>query len=579
MITKKHHTASIALSLLLSLIGCSGQPGSTTEKDKENKAQQITPSAQVELVREVAPTSKIQTMPAHSKTTRLKQPLMAQSDVSFHLPQPPIYPPHYIEINQENFQHLDRNPVKLVSEQPVSTFAVDVDSGSYSNVRRMINQGNLPPPDAIRLEELINYFDYQYPVPSTTEQPFSINTELMTAPWNSDRKLLKIGLQGYQLTNNQLGSANLVFLLDVSGSMNQLNKLPLLKKSLTMLTSQLDKNDRVSIVVYAGAAGVVLKPTAGNNHQAINTALNQLRAGGSTHGSQGIELAYQLAQQSYIENGINRVILATDGDFNVGTTKIDTLKALIASKRESGIGLTTLGFGQGNFNDYLMEQLADIGNGNYAYIDNINEARKVLVDQLSSTLQIIAKDVKIQIEFNPNQVAEYRLLGYENRQLAREDFHNDKVDAGDIGAGHDVTAIYELTMKNAKTKNIDPLRYQPSPPTTTSKLSTELATIKLRYKQPNSAHSKLITKTIELDLLNQNPSNDFQFASAVAAFGQRLQGGNYLYNYGYQDIIELAKKSKGRDDFGYRHEFIQLIRTVALLDQAQKTARINQNKD
>lgn len=567
----KHYQQTIALSLLLTLIGCSGQsskPETTKNIDKEQQQAQLEDKKSEQSANELMakPPESIATTPPQLSKQMIK-PASADmvSKQRFHS-RPVmgrIMPPHpVVERNSENYQQLSDNPVQLVSEKPLSTFSIDVDTGSYSNIRRMINQGNLPPRDAVRLEELINYFDYQYPAPSSTEQPFSINTEMMTAPWNRDRTLLKIGLKGYELAKNQLGDANLVFLLDVSGSMNQPNKLPLLKKSLLMLTSQLDKNDRVSIVVYAGAAGVVLEPTPGNNHGAINAALSQLRAGGSTHGSQGIERAYQLAQQSFIAGGINRVILATDGDFNVGTTDIDALKELIATKRKSGIGLTTLGFGQGNYNDYLMEQLADIGNGNYAYIDNINEARKVLVDQLSSTMQIIAKDVKIQLEFNPDQVAEYRLIGYENRQLKREDFNNDKVDAGDIGAGHDVTALYELTMKDANNKQIDPLRYQKSTSERGTK-SSEIAMIKLRYKQPNSQRSQLLTQIVEHSLLARSATSDFKFSTAVAAFGQLIKGGKYLENYNYQDIIELANQSKGQDDFGYRGEFIQLVRTVA----------------
>ncbi|NRA70926.1 MAG: VWA domain-containing protein [Gammaproteobacteria bacterium] len=551
---------SIALSLLLVLIGCSGQA------PQEQAAAKKTPTTTIKT----APikTDLIKVMPALEQS---KMMVRASADsmmfAGLPAPHPMILEREIYSINSENYQHLSQNPIKIVQEQPVSTFSIDVDTGSYSNMRRMINQGILPPKDAIRLEELINYFDYNYQPPTSLEQPFSIHTELMTSPWNSDRKLLKIGLKGYQIRPDQMGNANLVFLLDVSGSMNQADKLPLLKKSLMMLTAQLNKNDRVSIVVYAGAAGVVLKPTPGNNHFTINTALNNLRAGGSTDGSQGIELAYQLAQKSFIKNGINRVILATDGDFNVGTTNIDSLKELIANKAKLGIGLTTLGFGQGNYNDYLMEQLANIGNGNYAYIDNINEARKVLVDQLSSTMKIIAKDVKIQVEFNPDQVAQYRLIGYENRQLKREDFNNDKIDAGDIGAGHNVTAIYELTLVNAKNKQIDPLRYQKKRNDT--RQSSELAMIKLRYKQPNSDTSQLITNIITQDLLNKTPSNDFKFATAVAAFGQKLTGGKYLAKYDYQDIIKLANVVKGTDNFGYRSEFIQLVRSAQHLKPQQ----------
>ena len=554
---------TIALTLLLTLLGCSGQTTTTKQQSQAQEKEQEQDLVKQPPTPEQRPTEVSQTF-AISPQRIMAQPAMRMVM--------PSIQPHYIpEQSSENYQHIVTNPLRVVSEHPVSTFSIDVDTGSYSNIRRMINQGNLPPKDAVRIEEMINYFDYQYPTPSSTNQPFAINIEMMTAPWNHYRKLLKIGLKGYEIASDKLGNANLVFLLDVSGSMNQPNKLPLLKKSLQLLTAQLDNHDRVSIVVYAGAAGVVLKPTPGNDHISINNALAQLRAGGSTHGSQGITLAYQLARQSFIKGGINRVILATDGDFNVGTTNIDTLKQLIEKNSKSGIGLTTLGFGQGNYNDYLMEQLADIGNGNYAYIDNINEARKVLVDQLSSTLQIIAKDVKIQLEFNPDQVAQYRLIGYENRQLKREDFNNDKIDAGDIGAGHTVTAIYELTMTNATNKLIDPLRYQQ--PKYSANKGSEIAMIKLRYKQPNSDTSQLITKIINRDLLTTKPSDDFQFTNAVMAFGELLRGGKYLENYDYLDIIELANQHKGQDDFGYRGEFIQLVRTVVSLRKIEPTTQ------
>ena len=573
-----NYKPTIALALLLALIGCSGQSPTENQKtatkqdnqQRENDAtQQPQTPSQWEYVNAEQVVMKRKAQANQQRLTQAKltvQPLVAADHYQ---------PPHS---NNEKYQKLKANQIQRVSEDPVSTFSVDVDSGSYSNMRRMINQGVMPPKNAIRLEELINYFDYQYPTPSNSSQPFTLATEIMTAPWNTDRKLLKIGLKGFEPAPHQLGNANLVFLLDVSGSMNHPSKLPLLKKSLSLLTRQLDKHDRVSIVVYAGAAGVVLDSTAGNDHTAIELALGKLNAGGSTHGSQGINLAYQLAQKNMMKDGINRVILATDGDFNVGTTDIDSLKELIERKREFGIGLTTLGFGQGNYNDHLMEQLADIGNGNYAYIDNINEARKVLVDQLSSTLEVIAKDVKIQVEFNPQQVAEYRLIGYENRQLQREDFNNDKVDAGDIGAGHDVTAIYELTMATATNKAIDPLRYQSK---RSNNLSNDLATIKLRYKQPNNAKSQLIVHTITPDLMTKTPSNDFKFSTSVAAFGQLLRGGKYLTNYTYQDIINLANSARGQDEFGYRGEFIQLVRTAAALSpnhtleqqQGYKTSR------
>ncbi|MBT8443868.1 MAG: VWA domain-containing protein, partial [Gammaproteobacteria bacterium] len=355
-------------------------------------------------------------------------------------------------LDRENYDHFDENPVKLVSDHPVSTFSIDVDTGSYSNVRRFLNGGTLPPEDAVRVEELINYFSYDYPVPDSLDQPFSVSTDVAAAPWNADKLLLQIGIKGYELSTAERKSANLVFLVDVSGSMNSQDKLPLLKNALKMLTRQLSAEDRVSMVVYAGASGIVLEPTAGDEHARISRALDQLTAGGRTNGASGIRMAYDMAEEGFIEGGINRVVLATDGDFNVGTVDFDALIDIVERERKVGTSLTTLGFGSGNYNDHLMEQLADAGNGNHAYIDTLNEARKVLVDQLGSTLQTIAKDVKIQVEFNPAVVAEYRLIGYENRVLRREDFNNDKIDAGEIGAGHTVTAIYELALVDSSSR-------------------------------------------------------------------------------------------------------------------------------
>jgi Ca-activated chloride channel family protein len=470
--------------------------------------------------------------------------------------------------NSEKYQSINESSVKLVSQAPVSTFSVDVDTGSYSNVRRMLNQGTLPPADAVRVEEFLNYFDYQYETPETMEQPFSVNTAIAQSPWNSERHIMRIGLQGYQMDDSQSAGNNLVFLLDVSGSMNQANKLPLLKRSLTMLTQQLDSEDSVSIVVYAGASGVVLEPTAGNDTSAIERALSTLQAGGSTNGAAGIQQAYQLAEQAFIEGGVNRVILATDGDFNVGMTDHDALITMIEQQREKGIALSTLGFGQGNYNDYLMEQLADSGNGNYAYIDNINEARKVLVDELQSNMQIIAKDVKVQVEFNPERVAEYRLIGYDNRALANEDFNNDKVDAGDIGAGHSVTALYEITLVDSKAKFIDGLRYQPN--AVRANNSDELAEVKLRFKPADSDNSKLIRQVVTEQQITgfSEQSSDFQFALAVASFAQHIKSSKYAPEIDYQWIADTAVKAKGDDPFGYRSEFIQLVKSAGALGLA-----------
>ena len=463
-------------------------------------------------------------------------------------------------VDRENYAHYDSNPVQRVAEHPVSTFSIDVDTGSYSNVRRMLNQGQLPPADAVRVEEMVNYFSYRYPLPKDRSRPFSVSTEIAPTPWNANTHLLHIGIKGYEVPKKDIPPANLVFLVDVSGSMRAPNKLELLKSSLKLLTRQLGKRDRISLIVYAGASGVVLEPTPANQQAKIIAALDRLQAGGSTNGGAGIRLAYAMAEQGFIRNGINRVILATDGDFNVGTVNIETLKNLIEDKRKTGITLTTLGFGMGNYNDQLMEQLADKGNGNYAYIDTLNESNKVLVNELGSTLFTIAKDVKIQIEFNPAVVTEYRLIGYENRKLRREDFKNDKIDAGDIGAGHTVTALYEITLAE-NTPRIEPLRYGKLNETEGPRAG-ELAHLRLRYKAPDGDTSKLIQWPLTRDAivkdLNQ-ASDNFRFSAAVAAFAELLRGGKQTGGYSYKDVINLARQSRGADPFGYRGEFIKLV--------------------
>jgi Ca-activated chloride channel family protein len=469
--------------------------------------------------------------------------------------------------NREKYAHFDDNPIKRVSEHPVSTFSIDVDTGAYSNVRRMLNSGQLPPHDAVRVEEMINYFSYEYPLPSNLDPPFKVTTEIAPTPWNQHTHLLHIGIKGYDIPKETLPPANLVFLVDVSGSMESSDKLDLLKSALKLLSKQLMAKDKVSLVVYAGASGLVLEPTPGDQNSKIIAALEQLTAGGSTHGSAGIELAYATAQQAFIKNGINRVLLATDGDFNVGTVNFEALINLIEEKRQSGISLTTLGFGTGNYNDQLMEQLADAGNGNYAYIDNLNEAQKVLVDEISSTLNTIAKDVKIQLEFNPAVVAEYRLIGYENRILKREDFSNDKVDAGEIGAGHTVTALYEMALLGSGGERIETLRYGKNKPLPKGQFSDELAFLRLRYKAPNGDTSKLLEWPImrqAIKTVNQT-SNRFRFSAAVAAFGQHLRGSQYLLQFSYDDILNLAQSAKGQDPFGYRAELIKLVKLAKSL--------------
>lgn len=471
-------------------------------------------------------------------------------------------------INRENYAEITANTVKQTLQNPVSTFSIDVDTGAYAVVRRHLNEGLLPPTNAVRIEELINYFDYDYPAPSNSDTPFFVSTEVSPSPWNSDRHVVQIGLQGY-LPEQQRPAANLVFLIDVSGSMNSPDKLPLLKNAFRLLTRQLTEKDKVTMVVYAGASGVVLEPTAGNQSATILAALDQLSAGGSTHGSAGIQLAYARAQQSFIKDGINRVILATDGDFNVGTVNHDSLLDLIERQKDNGIALTTLGFGSGNYNDHLMEQLANHGDGNYAYIDNLNEAKKVLVEQVDATLETIARDVKIQIEWNPQQVAEYRLIGYENRLLNREDFNNDKVDAGDIGAGHRVTALYEITLASSETKRIEPLRYQSGQNINQQLPAEELAFVKLRYKQPGSKQSQLLEQPLLVSQIKpsiRNASANLQFAVAVASWGELLRGGEQLENVTYRDVFDLARQSRGDDANGYRGEFLKLVELSEILD-------------
>ncbi len=467
-------------------------------------------------------------------------------------------------VDRENYAPIDDNGIRSVAEQPVSTFSIDVDTASYAVVRRFLNGGQLPPQDAVRAEELINYFHYDYPLPGKGKEPFSVTTEIAPTPWNADSLLVHVGLQGYRPPAEQRPASNLVFLVDVSGSMESPDKLPLLKSAFRLLTRQLDAGDRVSLVVYAGASGVVLEPTPGDRQATILAALERLSAGGSTHGSAGIRLAYAMAEQARIEGGINRVILATDGDFNVGTVNHEQLIDLIERQREQGITLTTLGFGTGNYNDHLMEQLADHGNGNYAYIDTINEAQKVLVEELGATLEVIARDVKIQIEWNPAVVAEYRLIGYENRLLAREDFDNDKVDAGDIGAGHTVTALYEIVLAGSQGRRLPPLRYGRQE--TVNGNPDEIAHLRLRYKAPQGGSSKLIERPIakrQIEGSLAGASDDFRFSASVAAFAQLLRGGRYTESFGYPELSQLAQDARGSDPYGYRGEFLRLVHLAA----------------
>ncbi|MEO6519568.1 MAG: VWA domain-containing protein [Pseudoxanthomonas sp.] len=466
--------------------------------------------------------------------------------------------------NTEKYAERTDNPVHRTSEQPVSTFSIDVDTGSYSNVRRMLRQGVRPPADSVRAEEFINYFNYQHPAPTSRTVPFRVTTELAAAPWNTQRQLLMIGIKGYDVPKATLPAQNLVFLLDTSGSMESPDKLPLLKQAFAMLVPQLRAQDRVSIVVYAGSAGLVLPPTPGDRHERILAALEQLQAGGSTNGGDGIQLAYAMAKQSYVEGGVNRVILATDGDFNVGTVSQEALETLVGDQRKSGIALTTLGFGQGNYNDAMAERLADVGDGNHAYIDTPQEARKVLVDEMQSTLLTIARDVKIQIEFNPALVSEYRLIGYENRLLKREDFANDRVDAGDIGAGHEVTALYEITPAGAGHDRIPALRYGSST-TATASIGGELAHLRMRYKLPGADASRLIETPILPSSLTRKPSQSLRFVSAVAAYADLLRGGTHVDAWSWNDVANAARDAQGDDRFGLRKEFVDLVTQARVL--------------
>ena len=460
----------------------------------------------------------------------------------------------------ESYTKIHENKFKIAATTPLSTFSIDVDKAGYSNVRRMINNGQLIPANAVKIEEMVNYFDYNYPQP-TDEHPFSINTEVVKTPWHKDTKLVKIGLQGKIYDNENLPAANLTFLIDVSGSMGNQNKLPLLKEAFKLLVNQLRPQDNVAIVVYAGAAGVVLKPTSGKHKTKIIEALDQLNSGGSTAGGQGIELAYKLAQENFNKKGNNRVILATDGDFNVGASSNDAMEKLIVKKRESGVFLSVLGFGYGNYKDDKLEILADKGNGNHAYIDTMQEARRIFETEFGGTLFTIAKDVKIQVEFNPNHVQAYRLIGYENRLLADEDFVNDSIDAGELGAGHTVTALYEVLpvgIESEYAKQAIDLKYTQNE-AVTNQYNDELFTVKFRYKKPNE------DKSIEMIHVQKNETTeateDMNFASAVALFGMQLRESQFYNNTNTQDVIALANKDRGEDKSGYRAEFVRLIST------------------
>jgi len=481
--------------------------------------------------------------------------------------------PGYVQHNTEGYSAIHENGFKDVLHNPLSTFSIDVDKASYSNVRRFLNMGQLPPMDAVRIEEMINYFNYDYPEPKG-KHPFSVYTEISNCPWNESHQLLHVGLKGKDIDKSELPASNLVFLLDVSGSMGAANKLPLLKQAFRMLVNELRPEDRVAIVVYAGAAGLVLESTPGSKKEQIIAALDQLQSGGSTAGGAGLKLAYKVAQNNFIEDGNNRIILATDGDFNVGSSSNAEMERLIEQKREYGVFMTVLGFGMGNYKDDKMEIIADKGNGNYAYIDNIQEARKVFITEFGGTLFTIAKDVKFQIEFNPARVKGYRLVGYENRLLNDEDFNDDKKDAGEMGAGHTVTALYEVIPAGSheSLKSIDALKYQSGPEKVkdTKKvkadLSAELMTVKLRYKQPDGNTSTKVEIPVKGKVLDlEETSDNFRFSAAIAEFGLILRNSQYKEDASMEHVIALAKNARGEDEEGYRSEFLKLVRLADTL--------------
>jgi Ca-activated chloride channel homolog len=480
-------------------------------------------------------------------------------------PVPMPEPPMVDEINRDKFPEFKSNSVVSTAEQPVSTFSVDVDTSGYSSLRRALNQGVLPEHDAVRIEEMVNYFPYSYAGPEKAEDAFKANVTVTPSPWNANTKLLHIGIKGYDLPVTEQKPANLVFLLDVSGSMDEPDKLPLLKSSFRLLVNKLKPTDTVSIVTYAGNAGIVLEPTKVSEKTKILNAIDTLQPGGSTAGEAGINAAYALAQQAFVKDGVNRIMLATDGDFNVGAASDEDLKKLVEEKRKTGVFLSILGFGQGNYQDNLMQTLAQNGNGIAAYIDTLSEAEKVLVQEATASLFTIAKDVKIQVEFNPARVSEYRLIGYETRRLNNEDFNNDRVDAGDIGSGHTVTAIYEMTLKGAPGQTNDPLRYDTKEDVKIQDPTGEYAFVKIRYKLPSEATSRLVTQPVSdqnaVADIAQAPE-DVRFGIAVSALGQKLRDEDATASYSLADIEKLAASGKGSDAFGYRGEFMKLVRLV-----------------
>lgn len=525
-----------------SVAGCG--PGPVTQKTGKDASTGVAEQGQEKAGRPE--------LPSKATTRMVGAPTMAR-----------VLPPRqYREQGRDRFTDFTANPVKVTAEEPLSTFSIDVDTASYGFMRALLLQGVLPPKDSIRVEELVNYFPYEYAGPETPGEPFAVQAALVPTPWNKATQLLHVGIKGYELEAVERSRANLVFLIDTSGSMDHDNKLPLLLNSLRLLLGALEPEDTVAVVTYAGSAGTALEPTPVSDKAKILGVLEGLRAEGSTAGGEGLRQAYLLAESSRIDDGVNRVLLATDGDFNVGIADPQELESFIERKRDSGIFLSVLGFGRGNYNDDLVQRLAQRGNGHAAYIDTLNEARKVLVEEATSTLFPIARDVKIQLEFNPEKVSEYRLIGYETRLLQREDFTNDKVDAGELGAGHTVTTLYELTPADSGQRRVPPRRYQQEAATTGGDYQDEWGFLKIRYKLPGAATSVELSRPITTEdmFARDEAPQEALFATAVAGFGQLLRGGRYTGDYSYADVLTLAQGARGEDPFGYRAEFMNLVR-------------------
>ncbi len=575
---------NIIMLLISSLIlsGCGPEP-----EDKESQQQQpSTPSDQQVLVAQQAAIKEVEQSAAAKAAADAKA--LAQQEVQQYsdkqtlqgrLQEAPTFAraakanaTHIANPGTARYQQFDDNPVKQVAQNPLVTFSLDVDTGSYANVRRFLNQGLLPPPDAVRVEEIVNYFPSDWDIkdkqsiPASKPIPFAMRYELAPAPWNEQRTLLKVDILAKDRKSKELPASNLVFLIDTSGSMISDERLPLIQSSLKLLVKELREQDNIAIVTYAGDSRIALPSISGSHKAEINAAIDSLDAEGSTNGGAGLEMAYQQAVKGFVKGGVNRILLATDGDFNVGIDDPKSIESMVKKQRESGVTLSTLGVGDSNYNEAMMVRIADVGNGNYSYIDTLSEAQKVLNSEMRQTLITVAKDVKAQIEFNPAWVTEYRQIGYEKRQLRAEDFNNDNVDAGDIGAGKHITFLFELTLKGQKA-SIDKLRYAPDNKSAKSDKTKELAWLKIRWKSPQGKESQLVEFPLAFAI--KAPSEDMRFRAAVAAYGQKLRGSEYLNNTSWQQIKQWAQKAKGEDPQGYRAEFIRLIGLAKDLDNSQ----------